>query len=261
VVLENVQKPHPCEAYVKLDDTASAWCSGCGIGTVLNTFVQAMMKLELDPKRVCVVSGSGCSAGVIGFMKLESRHVFPDRVVSHAMAIGQKQPDCRIIVFTSNMDFCADGISDLKKAGHEKRQLCLIHINNIIYTITKHGSLAATPFTRQSEDDGYELPFNMPHIAKLAGAGYVARWTSLHVRRLLHSMTDAMQRKGLSFVEIVSPCLIYNAINENIGETLERTRFCHDHNIVGSGMSTFDLDIRKNEKIVMGIFVDEKPSS
>jgi len=34
----------------------------------------------------------------------------------------------------------------------------------------------------------------------------VARWTTYHIRKLIGSMKDALEKKGFSFIEIVSQC-------------------------------------------------------
>lgn len=39
-----------------------------------------------------------------------------------------------------------------------------------------------------------------------AGAVYVARWTTFHVRQLAHCIQEAFKKKGFSFIEIISPC-------------------------------------------------------
>ena len=43
-------------------------------------------------------------------------------------------------------------------------------------------------------------------LAKVAGATYVARWTSAHPRPLMKAMIDAMNHKGFSFLEVMVQC-------------------------------------------------------
>ncbi|MBE0528487.1 MAG: hypothetical protein IH629_04710, partial [Thermoleophilia bacterium] len=55
-------KPHTT-AEIK-DDLRTAktlWCPGCSNGTVTRALVDAVLGLELDPEKVVVVAGIGCS--------------------------------------------------------------------------------------------------------------------------------------------------------------------------------------------------------
>jgi len=51
-----------------------------------------------------------------------------------------------------------------------------------------------------------EYPFNLVHLAAASGAVYVARWTTIHIRRLTESIKKALQKEGFSFVEVITPC-------------------------------------------------------
>jgi 2-oxoglutarate ferredoxin oxidoreductase subunit beta len=43
-------------------------------------------------------------------------------------------------------------------------------------------------------------------LVKAAGADYVARWTTFHIRQLINSFKKALGKKGFSFIEVVSQC-------------------------------------------------------
>ena len=47
---------------------------------------------------------------------------------------------------------------------------------------------------------------DQPVLAHKRGAVYVARWTTFHVRQATKSIAEALNRKGFSFVEILSTC-------------------------------------------------------
>ncbi|MBC8497967.1 hypothetical protein H8D40_03195, partial [Candidatus Bathyarchaeota archaeon] len=50
------------ETYVR--SQPSAFCVGCGNGTILNCFVRAIDDLEIPKEKVLCVSGIGCSAWI-----------------------------------------------------------------------------------------------------------------------------------------------------------------------------------------------------
>lgn len=107
----------------------------------------------------------------------------------------------------------------------------------------------------------YEFPFNLPFLAESSGAVYVARWTALHVRRLTTSISEALLKPGFSFVEVISPCATLYARRNRLGTGLNLMKFYHDNAIINHDAPTQDVDIKYQERIVVGKFVDiDKPT-
>jgi len=46
----------------------------------------------------------------------------------------------------------------------------------------------------------YEPAFNLPSLVEAAGASYVARWTTYHVRQLARSMAEMLTKRGFGFI-------------------------------------------------------------
>ena len=108
-----------------------------------------------------------------------------------------KKPDIKVVLFLNDTDFIASNIDDFIKAGKKGARIVVIYINNYIYRIfMEHKALSQTPFLKNSTKDKIASPFNIPHLAKSSGADYVARWTQLHVRRLMFSIEDALLTEG-----------------------------------------------------------------
>ena len=61
---------NPIEDFLRMDRIPHIWCPGCGIGTVVTSFVEAIKKLDIDLDKLVVVSGIGCSGRVSGYIKL-----------------------------------------------------------------------------------------------------------------------------------------------------------------------------------------------
>lgn len=51
-----------------------------------------------------------------------------------------------------------------------------------------------------------ENPFDLCELAAAAGANFVARWTSYHVKELTRSITLGLQKPGFSFIEVFVQC-------------------------------------------------------
>jgi 2-oxoglutarate ferredoxin oxidoreductase subunit beta len=106
----------------------------------------------------------------------------------------------------------------------------------------------------------YERPFNLPALAASCGAVYVARWTALHVRRLTNSISEALNKKGFSFVEIVCPCTTLYARKNKLGTGLDLMKFYHDNSVIVNGADPREVDIQFQSEIKVGKFVDiDKP--
>lgn len=245
---------HPCDRFLQERAVPSMWCSGCGIGTIVNTFVQAIEKLQIDPKEISVVAGVGCTGKVVEYIRFGSLHEQVDRIITYAVNLKRENPEQKVVVFQNNADLLISGGADIM-AAEKDVGICIIHVNNVIYTVSQHGAVPVTPFVRYTENKDFELPFNVPYFAKVSEAKYIARWTPLHVRRIIHSISTALQSQMFSLIEIISPCAIFDANDDQFSQIVDHMRFCHDHCTVDPKTPFADLDIRISKKIIMGTFL------
>jgi 2-oxoglutarate ferredoxin oxidoreductase subunit beta len=115
--------------------------------------------------------------------------------------------------------------------------------------------------TSTSPTGNRDHPFNLSYLAAASGASYVARWTTLHVRRLERAIGEALSKPGFSFVEIISPCpTLYGRLNKQ-KTGLEQVDYYKKNSIIRHGADPRQADIALSGQIVVGKFVDlEKPS-
>lgn len=257
---ENTEKTHPIDYLLSEEILSSVWCPGCGIGTVVNAFVETLKKVNANLDKICIVSGIGCTGKVADYLKLNSINAIDGNAIYSAIKFKFENPDVKVVAFLNDVDFIAFGIDGFIEAG--KKDIVVIHINNFIYIITEHKCIPTTPLVRTLVNKRIklpvvELPFNIPHLANLCGARYVARWTPLEGHRLIYSITDALKKPGFSLIEVISPCLIYYAASGKIGETIDRMRFFHDNTLIKHNEPTENLDIRKQDKLIVGKFIDK----
>ncbi len=252
---KNLENPHPIDSLLCENAIPSVWCPGCGIGIVVNAFLETLGKIDADLDKICVVSGIGCTGKITNYLKLNCHNSSDGNAVKYATELKLKNPELNVIVFLNDTDFIVSKAEDFINAGKNKVAIRVIYINNFIYIITNHKALPVTPFIR-TIDENTELPFNIPHLAKSCGAQYVARWTPLHIRRLKYSMLDALQKPGFSVVEVISPCLMYFATDGKIGKTIDRMKFFQDNTVIKHNEPTENLDIRNQDEIIIGNFVD-----
>ena len=235
----------------------SVWCPGCGIGTTVNTLIQVLSGIDADRGGLKIVSGIGCTGKVAEYMKFGSPEI-PDGSAMRYASEEAREPGTRVVVFLNNADLLVTDPEEFVEAGKNKANILVIHINNLIYCITENELIPTTPFIRNTWVTDHVLPFNVPRFAERCGAGYVARWTPLRVGWLSYSINEAISRTGLSVIEMISPCVIYNTNDGKMGDPVDRLRFYHENSVMRQFESTDELDLRDSNGIIIGKFVDTR---
>jgi 2-oxoglutarate ferredoxin oxidoreductase subunit beta len=142
--------------------------------------------------------------------------------------------------------------------------LAIICVNNFTYGMTGGQVGPTTPLEAVASTSPYgnfEEPFNLPYLAESAGAVYVARWTTYHVRQLTNAIKEVLQKRGFSFLEIVSPCPTLYGRRNRLGDGLELMKFYKANSQIKPGADTREVGIGLKGSIVCGKFVDrERPT-
>jgi 2-oxoglutarate ferredoxin oxidoreductase subunit beta len=252
------------EKYLRQDRLPHIWCSGCGIGPAVGSFLRAIDRAQIDPDKVAVVSGIGCSGRVAGYVKLDSFHTTHGRALPFATGLKLANPELHVVVFSGDGDLAAIGGNHLIHSARRNITITTICVNNFNYGMTG-GQVGPTASlearTTTTPYGNFEPPFNLPHLVASCGASYVARWTSLHIRQLDISITEALLKPGFSFVEVISPCpAVYGRMNKR-PEGLDDMRYYQEKSVIRNGADTKDVGIELNGPIVIGKFVDiERPT-
>ncbi len=106
----------------------------------------------------------------------------------------------------------------------------------------------------------YEPAFNLPLLTEAAGASYVARWTTFHVRQLTKSMTEMMNKRGFGFIEVLSPCPTLYQRRNKMGDGLDAMKAYKERSKTRHGAPTSEVALSKDGEIIVGKFVDrERP--
>jgi len=255
---------HPMEKLLRMDRIPHIWCSTCGIGTAVSCFIQALQRLDYPLDKVCVVSGIGCTGRVAGYVKLDSFHTTHGRAIPFAVGLKLANPELKVIVFSGDGDLVSIGGNHFIHTARRNVDITVFCVNNFIYAMTGGQCAPTTPVTANSSTSPYgnsDPPFNIPLLAGSCGAAYVARWTSLHIRRLTRSMHEAMTKPGFSLVEIIAPCSTLYARRNRLGTGLDLMKFYHDNSEIKHGAPLESLDIGFQKKLIVGKFIDrERPT-
>ncbi len=255
---------HPMDNLLRMDRIPHIWCPGCGIGIAVSAFAAALDKAKIDLDKVAIVSGIGCTGRVAGYVKIDSFHTTHGRAIAFATGIKLGNPEIKVVVFSGDGDLISIGGNHFIHAARRNMDMLVICVNNFIYAMTGGQVAPTTPLKAYATTSPFgcvEPPFNIPYIADSSGAVYVARWTALHVRRLTNSLVEALNKRGFSVVEVISPCAMYYSRINRLGDGLDMMKFYHDNAEIKHGEDTKNLDIGFQTKIIVGKFVDrERPS-
>jgi len=252
------------DEFLRLDRMPHIWCAGCGIGPAMGCLIKAIHRDGLDPDKIAVVSGIGCSGRAAGYLRLDSFHTTHGRALPFATGRKLGNPELNVVVFSGDGDLVAIGGNHLIHTARRNMDMTVICINNFNYGMTGGQLGPTTPVDARSTTSPYgnfENPFNVPYLAAASGATYVARWTVLHARQLERSIAEAMVKPGFSFIEVISPCpTLYGRMNKQ-PQGLDTMHEYQERSIVRDGADPKDLDITFDGPIVVGKFVDiERPT-
>jgi len=135
----------------------------------------------------------------------------------------------------------------------------VICVNNLTYAMTGGQTAPTTPGKVISATNPYgvfEPSFNLVALAEAAGAAYVARWTTYHVKQLSRSMEEVLNKKGFCFIEVLSPCPTLYQRRNKMGDGLDAMKAYKELSKVKHGARTSECDLTKSGEIVVGKFVD-----
>ena len=102
----------------------------------------------------------------------------------------------------------------------------------------------------------YEPAFNLFSLVEAAGASYVARWTTFHVRQLARSMTEILTKRGFGFIEVLSPCPTLYQRRNKMGDGLDAMKAYKERSKTKNGAPTSEVALSKDGEIIVGKFVD-----
>lgn len=250
---------NPVEPFLRMERMPHIWCPGCGIGTTVNSFTRALIDSKADLDRVAIVSGIGCTGRVAGYLKLDSFHTTHGRAIPFATGLKLANPSLQVVVYSGDGDLFAIGGNHFIHAARRNADLKVICVNNLIYAMTGGQTAPTTPaeaITTTAPYGAYEPSFNLPALAEAAGASYVARWTTFHVRQLARSMAEAFAKKGFCFIEVLSPCPTLYQRRNKMGEGLDAMKFYKEHSKIRNGAPTSEIALTRDGEIVVGKFVD-----
>lgn len=250
------------DKYLRLDKYPLIWCPGCGDGIVLKSILRSVDKLAIPKDDIVMVSGIGCSSRTPGYVDFNTLHTTHGRAIAFASGVKIAKPELTVIVITGDGDATAIGGNHYIHAARRNIDLTVILYNNYIYGMTGGQVSPTTPVNRYASTAPYgnlEPNFNISGLAKAAGASFVARSSVTQVRMLDKYVQMAIQKKGFSVVEVMTPCPTAYGRRNRMGTGLNLMQWLKD-NTVSLAKAEKMTEEELEGKIVTGILVDrDKP--
>jgi len=248
---------HPVDAFLDLHNFPTIWCPGCGIGIVVNTFIQTLNRMKIQKESVVVISSGISCVGKIG-EHLNLKNIEAEDPFKGALEFREKNLESNLVVFFSDNDLMVSGVDNLINACRAGINTTSIYINSfIINLLFFHRKFTDFHFKKNGSNIEPKTVFNLPNLMKKYGASYIARWTPLHCRRLSFSIRESLSKAGFSFIEIISPCLMYYAssgyegkVIDRMGDYLKNSKIENDYPI--ENLYTEDI-----KHIIIGKFLDK----
>lgn len=192
------------------------WCPGCGNFGIWTALKSALTELSLEPQKVVVIFGIGCSGNQANFVRAYGFHGLHGRALPVAEGVALANKGLTTIVVTGDGDGYGEGMAHFIHTIRANPNITYLVHDNQVYGLTKgqtsptsmHGFVS--PSTPQGSADN---PINPLTLAISAGCTFVARGFAGDAAHLQQLVVAAIKHRGFSLVDCFQPCVTFNHVN------------------------------------------------
>jgi 2-oxoglutarate ferredoxin oxidoreductase subunit beta len=198
------------------------WCPGCGHYSVLKAVKSTFSYLSIEPEKVVIVSGIGCSGRFSHYLNTYSLHGTHGRALPTATGVKTARPDLTVLVVGGDGDAFGIGGGHIVHAARRNVDVTYLILDNQTYGLTKGQASPTTPLdnrTKTSPYGTYEEALEPIPILLSYGISFVARTSSVDISEMTKITIGALEHRGLSVVHILSPCRTFPVLD---GKSLKR---------------------------------------
>ncbi|MDY3858191.1 MAG: thiamine pyrophosphate-dependent enzyme [Muribaculaceae bacterium] len=218
------------------------YCPGCSHGVVHKLVAEIIDEMGLEHDAIGIAP-VGCAVFAYNYIDIDWAEAAHGRAPALATAISRLRPDKVVFTYQGDGDLAAIGSAETIHACTRGENIVIIMINNGIYGMTggqmspctlEGAKTATTPYGRRHDLNGFPLKV-ADVVSLLDGTCYVTR-QAVHtpgaVRKakaaLKKAFKNAQEKKGTSFVEIVSTCNSgWKMSPEKSNKWMEENMFAH----------------------------------
>jgi 2-oxoglutarate ferredoxin oxidoreductase subunit beta len=193
----------------------STWCAGCGDFGILTAVKRALVKMELSPHQVHIVTGIGCGSKHPDYMKVNSVSSLHGRPIPIAQGIRLANHDQKVMVIAGDGDSYGIGGNHLTHALRRNINFTILVQNNSVYGLTKGQYSPTSPLgyvtkTSPPPEGALEHPINPIALGLAAGATFIARSFSGDPAHLADMVVAAVTHPGSALLDVLQPCVTFN---------------------------------------------------
>lgn len=218
----------PCTSYLA-NGKSMPFCRGCGHALAVRRLDAALVKLQLDPAHVCIVSDIGC-IGLVDNLFKDVHTVHTTHGRSTAFATGIEIADSvladsklKSIVFIGDGGAMI-GLLHLVQAALMNVDVTVLLCNNFLFGMTGGQNSAFSPLdfiTTTTPRGSFIPPLDIWKMMESCNAGFIARKLATD-GELADVLAEAIAYPGFALVEIVELCTEFGVrYNEMGGRELQ----------------------------------------
>ncbi len=238
----------------------NTWCPGCGNFAILNALKVVLKQLHEEDtglENVVLVSGIGCHAKIVDYVKVNSFYSLHGRVVPVAEGIKLARPGVKVIGFSGDGDSYGEGLAHLMFAAKRNIDITMIIHNNRVYGLTTGQYTPTSPlgFKGKSTPKGtLESPLNPLEVMLSCKAGFIARAYTHGIELLKSILREAIRHKGFSLVDVLQVCVTFNNMYEYYTKKVYELKDHDPENFDTALAKIREWDYNNDAPIALGTF-------
>jgi pyruvate/2-oxoacid:ferredoxin oxidoreductase beta subunit/Pyruvate/2-oxoacid:ferredoxin oxidoreductase gamma subunit len=205
--------------YLDEDQRPYLFCPGCGHGFILDYLNKALVRLNIDPHKLVIITDIGCAGLSDRYFSTNAFHGLHGRSLTYASGIKMADPELTVIVLIGDGG-CGIGGHHLLNAARRNIGVTVLVFNNLNYGMTGGEHSVTTPpgsVTSTTRFGQLEQPLDICGTVAINGASFVARTTTFD-KGTPDLIVSAIQNKGFSLIDIWELCTAHYVPNNRFSK-------------------------------------------
>ncbi len=240
------------------------WCPGCGDFGIWSSLKDALVKMDIGTDDGVCVYGVGCHGNMYNWMKIYGFVGLHGRTLPVAQAIKLANHNLPVICISGDGDGLGEGGNHFIHAAKRNPDVTVILHDNQVYGLTtgQASPAAKQGFKTKSTPEGVtDNPINPLSLAITTGATFVARGFSGDTVGLTNLLTQAVQHKGFSLVDVLQPCVTFDKVH-TYQWYRERVYYVNDDYDPTNKLKAYEKAQEWGDKIPLGIlYKEDRPTA
>lgn len=198
------------ESYMSTETIPLPFCPGCGHKSMVEALDAALVKLQLDPREVVIVTDIGCIGLADRNFTTNAFHGLHGRSITYGCGLKLARPELTVIVVMGD-GACGIGGTHLLNVARRNIGITLLVANNFNYGMTGGQHSVTTPmdsWTTTTPWGNVERPMDLCATVAAAGGAWIWRGTSFD-KDSADVIARAIQQPGFAMLDYWELCSAY----------------------------------------------------